>query len=97
MLLACYTALFVLVATTSFCLFMLPPPHYYLPQRLVAAGCLAAGILSILRANALLHRAPLDARVVGYGAFAVVLFLSAGVRFFFVGFIGGWAVCGYIL
>ncbi len=88
-----YTAYFWLAATHTICLFAIPPWYYYLPQYIVAVAALLSGIWATLRAKALLRSVDLGARSAAYLAFAVALFIAAGIRLFFVA--GSASMCFY--
>jgi len=91
-----YTILFIVVANQSICLMAIPGPLYYLPQRTVAIASILVGFWSVLRASRLLRSGSSRTLAAAYEALAAILFLGAAVRFAYVGFFSGWAMCGYL-
>jgi len=94
--LVAYTVLFIVVANQASCLDAIPGPLYYLPQRAVAITSILVGVWSVVRASRLLRSGSSRTLAAAYETLAVTLFLGAGVRFAYVGFFTGWAICGYL-
>lgn len=90
---AAHTMLFVFVANQASCLPEVPTPLYYLPQRVVAVGCIGVGLWSIVRASKARRSEAPNALIAAHVVFAIVLFVAAAVRFAFVGFTTGSATC----
>lgn len=94
--LAAYTVLFIVVANQAMCLFASPGPLFYLPQRAAAIASILVGVWLIVQASRLLRSGSSRSLVAAYETLGVVLFLGAAVRFAYVGFFTGWAICGYL-
>jgi hypothetical protein len=94
--LAAYTVLFIVVANQAVCLDAIPGPLHYLPQRALAIALILVGVWSVVHASRTLRSGSSRALAAAYETLGVILFLGAAVRFAYVGFFTGWAMCGYL-
>ena len=94
--LVAYTGLFIVIANGTLCLMADPGPLLYLPQRAVAIASIAIGVWFVVRASRFLQAQSSRSLIAAHCIFGGVLFFGAAVRFAYVGFFTGWAVCGYL-